>query len=575
MAENPSDHGLKLPRRNFLVKALSFLALKAAGVSSASYRASDAEFVRWFGNVSKSGRAVTEDAAMGLSAVWSCIRILSETLGALPWALYKRDKSGNAAKTEDHPLHDVLIRSPNEDMTSTEFRESMVLNLCQRGNAYARIQRSGGEIMSLYPLRASRVRPRRGKSGEVYYEVLEDGGVTRRVERSDIWHVKGFGADGLEGLSPLAAARETMGFALATEDYGSAFFAQGGAPAGVVSIPQTLVADQAELAREKLNRLLGGLGNAHRFALLDGGMKLEPWGGMPLEDMQFILLRRFSVQEICRFYRVPPHMVADLERATFSNIEHMSQEFVQFTLMPYFTRFEASAAKWLLSAEDVAKGYFLRFNFEGLLRADSAGRATLYSQALQNGWMSRNEVRAKENLNNVEGLDVYTVQTNLAPVGAIEDMADAQIAATRRPAAAIAAPVPDAMPAAAANDAGDKMTEQPQINIQLPEIVRKDMKYSLDHPGIREVVERSKAAEKRLDDRISSLEAATQSAVGALDASTKSLQHATEAAIAALAASTAKSIEQVARVALMPRQPIYHSDGEIAGAIPVEKLDLH
>src|SRR3990167_9558531 len=347
--------------------------MKAAGVSTSSFRATDPEFAKWFGGSSMSGKVVTEETSTSISAVWSCQRILSETIGALPWGIFRSDGKGNATKDESHSLTDVLIGSPNKDMTSVEFREALVLNLCRRGNAYSFIERAASNVSSLYPIESSKVTPKRKEEGvqtklniadnEVFYRI-NDRGRYEDFPREKIWHVKGFGGNGLEGLSPLGAAREAMGFALATEEFGARFFSQGGKPSGIISIPQWLDEDARKIARENLQQLVGGLENAHKFALFEGGMKPEPWGDMPLEEMQFLLLRRFSVQEICRFYRVPPHMVADLERATFSNIEHLSQEFVMFTLMPYFTRFESSASKWLLKPEDRSK-YFLRFNFEG------------------------------------------------------------------------------------------------------------------------------------------------------------------------------------------------------------------
>ena len=390
--------------------------LKAAVTGSTSFDAMNHEMVRkvFGGGPTHSGKMVTEDSAMGISAAWGCMRVLSETIGTVPWALYRRTEDGNAEKVDDHELSDCLVHSPNAHMTSVELKEAIALNLCQAGNSYCKISRSGPRITALTPVRAPLVQPVLRKDGSVIYKITENGVPVEHSQR-DIWHVKGFGNNGLIGLSPLGAARESMGFAMATEEFGAKFFAQGGAPSGIVTVPNFLKDEQRKIARENLQQMMGGLGNAHKFALFEGGLKPEPWADMPLDDMQFLLLRQFSVQEMSRFYRVPPHMVADLARATFSNIEQQSQEFVMYSLMPYFTRIEASASKWLLSVEDRRK-YFLRFNFEGLLRADSAARVAFYNGALQNGWMSRNEVRAKENLNKVDGLDDYTVQINMSKI---------------------------------------------------------------------------------------------------------------------------------------------------------------
>lgn len=390
---------------------------------SVSFTLTDGQIVRGeLAGPTAAGRVVNEQSAMSIAATWACVRILAETIAALPWALHRKNASGNSERADDHPLQDVLL-SPNSEMTSSEFREALMVNLCLNGNAYSLIERSGSRVVALFPLRSMNVRPVRKQGsntklaipeGETFFKV-SDRGKTDDFPRERVWHIKTFGHDGLVGLSPIGAAREAMGAALAGEEFANRFFSQGGMPAGTVSYPGWLTEVQRAEARKHLQELVGGLGKAHQFAMFEGGVKPEPWEAMPLEDMQFLGLRKFSVNEICRLYRVPPHMVGDLDRATFSNIEHQSLEFVQHTILPYLTRFESSVAKWLLPVGDRAR-HFLKFNVEGLLRADSAGRASFYSSALQNGWMNRNEVRAKENLNRVDDLDAYTVQVNLTPV---------------------------------------------------------------------------------------------------------------------------------------------------------------
>ena len=222
---------------------------------------------------------------------------------------------------------------------------------------------------------------------------------------------------------------------LAAEEFGNLFFAQGGKPGGFAVTEKNLSPDQRVVARDALQTMMGGMVNAHKFALFEGGLKPEPWDGPSLEDMLFIAVRQFGVAEVCRFYRIPLHMVAQMQGgASYNTVEMLGQEFVTFTLMPYFTRFEAAVSRWLLRPEERGR-YFLRFNYEGLLRADAKGRAELYASGLQNGWMSRNEARAKENLGRVEGLDIFTAQTNLAPV---EDLA--KIAARATAPAAVTPP---------------------------------------------------------------------------------------------------------------------------------------
>ncbi len=403
----------------------------AASQGSTSFTPMSTEFMRWLAGQSASGKSVNENTSMGVSAAWCCRRILSESAGMLPWGIFRKESNGNAEKADDYWLNDVLVMSPNRDQTTVEFRESEMMGLTGEGNAYSVIERIGRRISALTPIFGVKpLRKQGGNSklnvadGEVFFR-FHDRGVPVDLPREKVWQVKGFGRDLLEGLSPIGAAREAMGGSLAMEEFANRFFSQGGMPAGTVSYPGWLTKDQREAVRENLQRMVGGLGKAHQFALFEGGIKPEPWNTMNLEDMQFIVARRFSVLEVCRFYRVPPHMVAELEKgASYASIEQMSMEFVMFTLMPYLTRFEASVSKWLIPPED-RRRYFLRFNFEGLLRADSKGRAEMYASAVQNGWMNRNEVRAKENLNRVAGLDGFTAQTNLASVekiveGAVE-----------------------------------------------------------------------------------------------------------------------------------------------------------
>lgn len=402
------------------------------------------EFIRWLGGVTAAGKSVTADSMMAVAAAWSCVRILAESVGTLPWSMYRRIDERNAEQAPEHWLQDLLVGSPNADQTGVEFRESMTLNLAGSGNAFAFRETAGARTTSLVPLDAGRVTPMR-KLGVNTRLPLRDGAAFFRVNdrgrfedfpREMVWHVKLFGRDALKGLSPLGAAREALGLSLAAEEFGSAFFRQGGLPAGTVSYPGWLTKDQREVAREALQKLVGGLGKAHQFALFEGGVKPEPWNVMNLEEMQFVLSRRFSVLEICRFFRVPPHMVAELEKgASYASIEQMSAEFVMYTLMPYLTRYEASVSKWLLPAAERGK-YFLRFNVDALLRPTSKERAEFEAAMVDHGIMNRNEVRAKENLNRseVKGMDDFTVQTALAPIDRLGQALAAPAPGPRAPA---------------------------------------------------------------------------------------------------------------------------------------------
>ena len=374
------------------------------------------------------GKAINDASAMQVSTVWSCVRILSETIGALPWAIYERDANGNSRKV-DHDLGAVLIDAPNADMTSQEFREATVMNLALRGNGYSQVNRNGrGGVTSVYPMAATDVMPMRDGSGTIFYRHF-DRGRHEDVPAEKVWHIKGFGSNGLVGLSPIGAAAQAMGLALTMEEYGARFFANGARVSGVIKAKDWLSDKQRPVAREIVERMHSGVENAHKMMLLEGGMDYTQMS-VPPGEAQFLEARGLQVAEICRFYRIPPHMVADLRRATFSNIEQQSLEFVTFSLLPYLVRFEQTVARRLFSPAD-RKRFFLRFNFEGLLRADSGARASLYSVLLQNGVLSRNEARALENWSrsDADGMDDYTVQSNMANI----DQLTALVAARSMP----------------------------------------------------------------------------------------------------------------------------------------------
>jgi HK97 family phage portal protein len=287
-----------------------------------------------------------------------------------------------------------------------------------RGNSYAIIERRGsGDVISLYPVPAGAMQRKRDASNNMIYGVT-DGGKTEWYPAEKIWHTKGFSFNGLEGLSPIAYAREAMALALAGEEFNARLFGQGLMPSAKVSIPNWLTDEQRKVANAKLLEMHTGLQNMNKPMLLEGGMKVED-GILTPDDAQFLQLRQFTVVEICRLFNIKPHMVASLEQATNNNIEQLSLEFVTYTMLPYLRRDEVGARK-LFKPADRSK-YFYRYNFEGLLRADSTARALLYSIMLQNGVFNRNEVRGLENKNQSDdpSMDQFTVQSNMAMIDQI------------------------------------------------------------------------------------------------------------------------------------------------------------
>lgn len=355
-----------------------------------------------------SGKTVNERTAMQTTAVYACVRILAETIASLPLNVYRSTDNGKE-KATDHQLYYLLHDEPNPEMTSFVFRETLMSHLLLWGNAYAQVIRDGrGKVLALYPLLPDRMTVDRTAEGQLYYEYRKDTGyVILRPE--DILHIPGLGFDGLVGYSPIAMAKNAIGMAIATEEYGGKFFANGASPGGVLEHPG-VVKDPARI-RESWNAVYQGSGNAHRIAVLEEGMKFQSIG-IPPEQAQFLETRKFQTEEICRIFRVPPHLVANLDKATFSNIEHQSISFVVHTIRPWLVRLEQGMNKTLLSPSEKGQ-YFVGFVVDGLLRGDYASRMQGYAIGIQNGFLSPNDVRTLENMNTIEHGDIYAMNGNM------------------------------------------------------------------------------------------------------------------------------------------------------------------
>lgn len=376
----------------------------------------------FFMGSSSSGKSVTERSAMQMTAVYACVRILSEAVASLPVHIYKYNENGGKEKAIDHPIYFLLHDEPNPEMSSFLFRETLMTHLLLWGNAYAQIIRNGkGEIVALYPLMPNKMTVDRDSNGQLYYQYYRGtdeaikGPATVRLSPSDVLHIPGLGFDGLVGYSPIAMAKNAIGMALACEEYGAKFFANGAAPGGVLEHPGTIKDPQR--VRDSWNSTFGGSGNSNKIAVLEEGMKYTPISISP-NEAQFLETRKFQINEIARIFRVPPHMVGDLEKSSFSNIEQQSLEFVKYTLDPWVIRWEQSIARTLFTPEEKKK-YFVKFNVEGLLRGDYQSRMNGYATARQNGWMSANDIRELENLDRIpeeEGGDLYLVNGSLCPL---------------------------------------------------------------------------------------------------------------------------------------------------------------
>ena len=367
-----------------------------------------------------SGKRVTERTSMQMTAVYSCVRILSEAVAGLPLHLYRYTGEGGKEKAVDHPLYFLLHDEPNPEMTSFVFRETLMTHLLLWGNAYAQIIRNGrGDVIALYPLMPDRMRVDRDDKGNLFYEyqvsqedahTLKEG--TVQLKPADVLHIPGLGFDGLVGYSPIAMAKNAIGMAIACEEFGAKFFANGAQPSGVLEHPGILK-DPGKI-RESWNATFGGSANANKVAVLEEGMKYSPISIAP-EQAQFLETRKFQIDEIARIFRIPPHMVGDLDKSSFSNIEQQSLEFVTYTLDPWLCRWEQSISRSLLSAEE-KKTMFVKYNVDGLLRGDYKSRMEGYAIARQNGWMSANDIRCLEQLDMIpesEGGDLYLINGNM------------------------------------------------------------------------------------------------------------------------------------------------------------------
>lgn len=391
---------------------------------------------------SSAGKNVNERSAMQMTAVYSCVRILAEAVAGLPLHLYRYKEDGGKERAIDNNLYHLLHDEPNKEMSSFIFRETLMTHLLLWGNAYAQIIRNGkGEVVALYPLMPNKMQVDRDENGELYYiytrssdEAKTMDGVTVYLTPRDVLHIPGLGFDGLVGYSPIAMAKNAIGLAIATEEYGAKFFANGAAPSGVLEHPGT-IKDPSRL-RENWNSTFGGSANSGKVAVLEEGMKYTPISISP-ERAQFLETRKFQIDEIARIFMVPPHMVGDLEKSSFSNIEQQSLEFVKYTLDPWVIRWEQSLSRALLN-EDEKRKYFFKFNLEGLLRGDYESRMSGYAVARQNGWMSANDIRELENMDKIpaeDGGDLYLINGNMLPLnkaGAYaniekEDTADEEI----------------------------------------------------------------------------------------------------------------------------------------------------
>jgi HK97 family phage portal protein len=358
-----------------------------------------------------SGEPVDQESALTFSAVWACVRILSETIASLPFHIYKYDNQGNKNIDPGHPLYTLIHDSPSPLMTSFIFRETLMAHLCLWGNAYAVILRNGAykpvELQIIHP---DRVAPVLRSDGKIEYEIKN---VERKIPATDMIHIPGLSFDGITGKSPIDVAAENIGLGLALQKFGAEFFKNGATFSGTLEHPGSLSDTAYKHLKESLKKEHTGDGNRWKMQILEEGMKYTQVG-VPPEAAQFILSRKFQLNEIARIFRIPPHMLADLERSSFSNIEQQSIDFVQHTVLPWCIRFEQEFNRKIFKESEKGK-VFVKLNLMGLLRGDAISRSQYYATMFNIGCYSQNEIRALEDANSIgEDGDKYYVQLNMA-----------------------------------------------------------------------------------------------------------------------------------------------------------------
>ncbi len=364
------------------------------------------------GRMSKSGVNVSPETAMQVSAVYACVTIIAQNVAQLPLIVYERGEDGRTkTRLPDHPLAKLLKR-PNFWQTPYEFWSMMIGHMALRGNAYAIKNIVRGQTRELIPVHPARVEVVQDAELRLIYKFTDKSGLLHELPMERIFHLKGLSWNGFTGINPIAQARESIGLSLATEQHGAALFKNGAQPGAILRHPGTLDdAARTNLKKSWTERFSGE--NAFGLAVIEEGLEWESIG-MSSEDAQFIETRKFQAVDIARFWNVPPHKIAILDRATFSNIEQQNIDFVVDTLMPYTVNTQQVVMHSLLLPND-RKSVFVEFLLDGLLRGDSKARGEFYKKAIVNGWMTRNEVRAAENLNPIDGLDEILVPMNVAP----------------------------------------------------------------------------------------------------------------------------------------------------------------
>lgn len=376
-------------------------------------------FGRLLGRPTSSGIQVDETSSMSFAAVYACVKVISESVAQIPLKVYERLPNGGKREASGHPLYELLHDWPNDEMTSFSWREAMAAHLCSYGNGYSFIDFGcDGRPRAIELLSPDRVRPKRlDSNGKLVYDVTSRKGEATRYAKEQILHVPGIGYDGIVGYSPIRIAAETIGTGMAAQEHIGSFFKNGAVPIGILTHPEKMSQEAQDRFRENWHKLYGGSGNAHKIGILEEGMSFKTISVNPV-DAQLVEAMKLSRAQIAGIFRVPAHMINDLDRATFSNVDQLSLEFVKFSLMPWLTRMEQVFNRRLFLPSERNK-YFCQFVTDGLLRGDSKSRNEAHRVAIMGGWKSVNEVRAEENMEPIANGDKHFLQSAFTTIDKI------------------------------------------------------------------------------------------------------------------------------------------------------------
>jgi HK97 family phage portal protein len=391
---------------SLITRALAFVGIEQRAAADPS----------WNGAALLRSGGTAPGSAESLSAVYACVSAISETIASLPLILYKRTEDDGRDRAKDHPLYRVLHDQPNERQTALEFREMMQAMVLLRGNAHAEITRGGdGQVTALNPIPGDRITTLQLDNGRLAYDVSDGKGKVRRLLQDEVFHLRHRSDNGLIGVAPITASRETVNLALAEREHGTATFNNGARLSGILKFPQRLDKGQTAALRTSWESQHAGGANAGKTAILQEGVEYQTVS-MSMEDSEYLESRKFSVEEIARLYRVPPTIIGDLSHGNYSNSVEMNRVFVVHTLRRHMTMWEQAIARSLLT-EAGRRMYFCEHNVEGLLRGDSTARAEFYSKAIADKWMTVDEVRKLENLPKL----THAQQDQAAPAQPAED----------------------------------------------------------------------------------------------------------------------------------------------------------